>query len=98
MRRILLVGLIAALSLPAAPAFAAERTVRLAVENMTCPTCPYVVKQALTRVPGVVRAEVSYSDRAAVVTFDDARTDVAALTAATAGIGFPSQPAEQPAR
>ncbi len=98
MRRILLVGLMAALSLAAAPAFAAERTVRLAVENLACPTCPYVVKQALTRVPGVVRAEVSYSDRAAVVTFDDARTDVAALTAATADTGYPSRLAEQSAR
>lgn len=41
---------------------AAERTVTLAVDKMTCVTCPYIVKQALTRVAGVKRAEVSFED------------------------------------
>jgi mercuric ion binding protein len=39
-------------------------------------------------------SEVSYPEKTAVVTFDDARTTVAALTQATAGVGFPSRVAE----
>lgn len=70
---------------------AAERTVTLAVDKMTCVTCPYIVKQALTRVAGVKRAEVSFEDNRALVTFDDTKASVAALMKATADAGFPSQ-------
>ena len=72
-------------------AAAAERTVTLAVDGMTCASCPYIVRTVLQEVPGVASAEVSYAERMAVVTFDDARTTAAALTQATAGVGFPSR-------
>jgi mercuric ion binding protein len=72
-------------------AAAADRTVTLAVDGMTCGSCPYVVRTALQEVPGVARAEVSYAEKMAVVTFDDAKATVAALTQATAGVGFPSR-------
>jgi mercuric ion binding protein len=75
-------------------ATAAERTVTLAVDGMTCTSCPYIVRTALQEVPGVARAEVSYAGKTAVVTFDDARTTVAGLTQATADVGFPSRVAE----
>ncbi len=80
----------AVLLLHSVNALAAERTVTLAVDKMTCVTCPYIVKQALTRVAGVTRAEVSFEDRRALVTFDDTKANVAALTKATADAGFPS--------
>ena len=83
-------GLFLAL-LASAAATAAERTVTLAVDGMTCASCPYIVRSVLEEVPGVARAEVSYAERMAVVTFDDARTTVAVLTQATAGVGFPSR-------
>jgi mercuric ion binding protein len=70
---------------------AAERTVTLAVDGMTCASCPYIVRTALQEIPGVARAEVSYAEKTAVVTFDDAEITVAALTRATAGVGFPSR-------
>ena len=69
---------------------AAERTVTLAVGNLFCASCPYIVKQTLAQVPGVRRVDVSYSRKTAVVTFDDAKTNVAALTDATSDMGFPS--------
>jgi periplasmic mercuric ion binding protein len=75
-------------------ATAAERTVTLAVDGMTCASCPYVVRTALQELPGVARAEVSYAGKTAVVTFDDATTTVAGLTQATADVGFPSRVAE----
>lgn len=73
-----------------APAWAATRTVTLSVPGMTCETCPITVKTALSQVPGVKKANVSYPKREAVVTFDDAKTHVQALTEATGNAGYPS--------
>ncbi|TNC98343.1 MAG: periplasmic mercuric ion binding protein [Stygiobacter sp.] len=74
----------------AVPAWAATKTVTLSVPGMTCAACPITVKQALSRVDGVQKAEVSFEKLEAVVTFDDAKTDVAALTKATENAGYPS--------
>lgn len=71
---------------------AAERTVKLAVRNMYCAACPHTVKSSLQAVPGVTAVSVSYEDKTAVVTYDDAKTDVKALTAATTNAGYPSSP------
>lgn len=95
MNRILAGMGVAAMVLTGGVAAAAEQTVTLAVEKMTCASCPYIVRQALTRVPGVSNVEVSFEQRQAVVTFDDAKTDVAALTKATAAAGFPSRSPNQ---
>ena len=95
MRRLYLIcGVMAGWLLAGGAALAAERTVTLEVANMTCVTCPYIVRASLADVPGVSGIEVSYERRTAVVTFDDSVADVAALTAATAKVGFPSRPAE----
>jgi mercuric ion binding protein len=72
--------------------FAGEKTVTLTVENMYCSACPITVKSSLEAVPGVTKAVVSYADKTAVVTFDDAKTAVPALTAATTNAGYPSTP------
>jgi mercuric ion binding protein len=82
--------LAAALIIIAAPAFAAPRQVTLTVPTMDCATCPLTIKVALMKVPGVSKAVVSYKHRTAQVTFDDAKTDIAALTRATDGVGYPS--------
>jgi mercuric ion binding protein len=73
-----------------APVFAAPQTVTLSVPGMTCSACPLTVKKALSKIEGVTKAEVSYQKKQAVVSFDDAQTDVQALTKATADAGFPS--------
>ncbi len=77
-------------TLVAAPAWAAPQTVTLAVPNMTCPACPITVKKALSRVPGVTDVSVSYETKQATVVFDNAQTNVAALTRATTDAGYPS--------
>lgn len=84
-------ALFAAMVLAAGSVSAAEPTVTLAVENMTCASCPYIVKQTLARVPGVTEVNVSFENRTATVTFDDAQTNIVALTDATAGNGYPSR-------
>jgi len=73
-------------------AFAVQQTVTLTVENMVCEACPYIVKKTLERVSGVGRVTVSLKDKTAVVIFDDAKTNVRALTDATKSAGFPSSP------
>jgi periplasmic mercuric ion binding protein len=75
-----------------ASASATERTVTLAVDNMTCELCPPIVKKSLVRVPGVSNAEVSAEKHTATVVFDDQKTTVAALISATANAGYPSRP------
>lgn len=76
--------------LVAAPAWAATQTVTLSVPGMTCAACPITVKKALTKVDGVTKAEVSFENREAIVTFDDTKTNAPALTKATEDAGYPS--------
>ena len=64
--------------------------VTLSVPGMNCATCPITVKKALTKVSGVSKTEVSLDRREAKVTFDDAKTNVEALTRATKDAGYPS--------
>ena len=87
MNKWLAVTLLAAL---AAPAWSAPRTVTLSVPTMDCPVCPITVKKALTKVAGVSKTEVDFDKRLAIVSFDDAKTSVEALTRATTEAGYPS--------
>jgi mercuric ion binding protein len=73
-------------------AFAAEKTITLAVKNMDCAACPHTVKASLEAIPGVAKVAVSYKDKTAIVTFDDAKIGVNALTTATTNAGYPSAP------
>lgn len=91
MKRFALAFALAAVTAAPPAALAVERTVVLKVDNMTCASCYYVVEKTLERIPRVADVVISPDEDTAVVTFDDAATDVAALTAATAGVGFPSR-------
>ena len=82
---------LAMFALSGAVASAAERTVTLAVENMYCDACPYIVKQSLARVPGVEKVVVSFEQKTATVTYDDQKTAPDALTSATTQAGYPSR-------
>ena len=74
----------------AAPLWAATQTVTLTVPGMTCAACPITVKQAISKVDGVNKVNVSFDKREAVVTFDDAKASVQKLTQATENAGYPS--------
>jgi periplasmic mercuric ion binding protein len=78
--------------LASSSALAAERTVTLAVQNMFCADCPFIVKKSLEAVPGVAKASVSYKDKTAIVTYDDGRVDIKSITDATTNAGYPSKP------
>ena len=71
-------------------AAAENKTVVLTIPTMDCATCPITIRVALMHIAGVSRAKVSYDKREARVTYDDAITNVAALTKATTDVGYPS--------
>jgi mercuric ion binding protein len=78
--------------LAASAAFAAEKTITLAVQHMTCAACPRTVKASLQAVPGVTNVVVSAEHKTAVVTYDDSKAQVEALVKATTNAGYPSAP------
>lgn len=78
------------LSLSSISAFAETQTVTLDVPTMNCATCPITVKRSLKNVEGVEKAEVTYETKLAVVSYDDAKTNVDALIKATTNAGYPS--------
>ncbi len=86
-----LAAVIALSAVFSAPAWAASQTITLSVSGMTCAACPITVKKALSKVEGVQATEVSYEKKEAMVTYDDAKTNVEALTMATEGAGYPSE-------
>jgi mercuric ion binding protein len=80
------------LAVSSTSAWAGEQSVTLSVPEMDCEVCPITVKKALGKVVGVTRTDVSVAKREVTVTFDDAKTNVLALTAATKNAGYPSTP------
>jgi len=66
------------------------QVVTLAVQNMTCPLCPFTVRKALESVPGVTKVSVDFDAKTATVSFDPTKTNAQALTQATGNAGFPS--------
>ncbi len=87
MKKLLTAILLAVLTIPV---WAASKTVTLSVPTMDCPVCPITVKKALSKVPGVSQTVVNFDKRQAVVTFDDTKTSIDALTHATEDAGYPS--------
>ena len=66
------------------------KTVTLDVPGMTCKFCPITIRKALKKVPGVIDAKSDYETKTATVTFDPDKTNVEALTKATANAGYSS--------
>jgi mercuric ion binding protein len=70
--------------------WAAPQTVTLSVPGMTCSACPITVKYALNKVEGVEKTDVSFNKKEAVITFDDTKTSIKALTEASGNAGYPA--------
>lgn len=64
------------------------KTVTLKVEGMTCGGCVYGVRKVLTRLRGVSKADVTYEQSSAVVTYDPAAVTVAKMVAAIKTLGY----------
>lgn len=79
----------------ASTAFAGERTITFSVDNMTCASCPYIVKSSMEGVLGVAKVAVSFQAKTATVTFDDAKTTSDAIAAASLNAGYPARLRQQ---
>lgn len=63
----------------------------LNIQGMSCGGCSSKVQAALTRIDGVVAADVSHSSGKAQVEFDGARTSAQALALAIDELGYDAQ-------
>ena len=70
--------------------FAAEQIVKLSVPGMTCASCPFIIKKAVSAINGVKLVETALEDRSATVTFDDTVASIDAITKATKDVGYES--------
>ncbi|MFV2092446.1 MAG: cation transporter [Hyphomicrobiales bacterium] len=82
----LLIGSMMAVS----PAGAGEKTVKLAVEGLYCPSCLYIVRESIAAVVGVTSVDVSGLDNSATVIFDDEKTSISVISQASTNAGYPA--------
>jgi len=75
----------------AIPAFAAEQTVSMNIERMTCALCPITVRTAMEKVDGVQKVEVDFDSKTAIVTFDDTKTTALDVAQASTDVGYPAR-------
>lgn len=78
------------LSLSQTVSAAENKTVVLDVPGMTCKFCPITIRKALNKVPGVIKATSEFESKTATVIFDPDKTNIEALTKATANAGYKS--------
>ncbi|NND00250.1 MAG: heavy-metal-associated domain-containing protein [Gammaproteobacteria bacterium] len=64
----------------------------IAIENMTCASCPYMVTRSLEKINGVTTTTIELEGTTAIVTvdYDPATSKIGDLIGATRAIGFPS--------
>lgn len=67
---------------------AAETTLTLPIEGMTCASCVGRVERAIRKVPGVTDVSVNLATERAEVTFEDEDTDVGAVAEAVFKAGY----------
>ncbi len=67
---------------------AASDSVTLRIEGMTCGGCTLATRKVLERLDGVSKADVSYEEKRAVVTYDAKKVTVAQMIAAVAALKY----------
>jgi len=88
---VLIITLVASsIMMPISVNAAENKTVTLDVPGMTCEICPITIKKALNKVPGVVAVKSDFENKTTMVTFNPDKTNIKAITRATANAGYPS--------
>lgn len=64
------------------------KTITFRVTGMTCGGCVIAVRKVLTRLEGVTKADASYEDSRAVVTYDPEKVTVEQMIAAIKTLGY----------
>ena len=83
--RHLLLAIVGSSAIFALPVLAAEQTVTMDIEKMSCAMCPFTVRKAMERVDGVQNVEVDF----------DSKTDASAVAQASTDVGYPATPVEE---
>lgn len=81
---------------PAPPA--ANATNWLSISGMHCGGCARGITSELQRTPGVVRAEVTFTNKLAVVAYDTNRVSLKTLQDIIAEAGYAAKPVKPPKR
>jgi mercuric ion binding protein len=89
-KKIIITALCISTLLISSVTFAEEQTVTLSVPGMYCPSCPYIIKYAISDVDGVKEVTATSEDRTATVIFDNMVTSIEMIQQATADVGYPS--------
>lgn len=90
MKKLFVLLVLTSAMLPVTAVFAAEKTIKLSVPGMTCASCPYIIKTAISGIKGVTLVQTTLDDHSATVTFDDIVASVDAITKATKDVGYES--------
>ena len=90
MKKLFVSMIFAATAMSSTTVLAAEQTVKLSVPGMTCGSCPYIIKKAISAIKGVTLVEANLDDLSATVTFDDTVASIDAITQATKDVGYES--------
>lgn len=73
--------------------FVAEKpsiqTVVLSIRGMGCQVCEAEIARAIDKLPGIIAATVSYTEKNAVVSFDASKTTAKDITNAITASGYP---------
>ena len=79
------------ISLVASIAAAAAAEVTMAISGMHCGSCATGIAAMLKRTEGVLKADVSYEERRAVVSYDAAKTSPEKIVAAIEKMGYKAE-------
>lgn len=90
MKRFIVALILATVAMSSTTVLAAEQTIKLSVPGMTCASCPFIVKSAISAVIGVKSVEATLEELSATVTFDDTVASIDAITQATRDVGYES--------
>ena len=90
MKKLFVTIIFATLAASSMAALAAEQTVKLSVPGMTCESCPYIIKEAISAIKGVTIVEANLEDLSATVTFEDTIASIDAIRQATKDVGYES--------
>jgi len=67
---------------------AAEKTVEIDIEGMTCPLCTTTIKKNLKKQNGVLRAKVRLNTHIATVTYEESKIATKGLLQAIEEVGY----------
>lgn len=90
MKKLFAAMILAASAMSSTTVLAAEQIVKLSVPGMTCASCPFIIKKAISAIKGVTLVEANLDDLSATVTFDDTVASIDAITKATKDVGYES--------